>query len=367
MNVLIDIGHPAHVHLFKNFIKLGKAKHNIYVTVRDIPSAKYLLEKYGINYIDIGSKSDSLAGKAFKQLVYNKKLFDIVRKKKIDLSLGTSMTIAHVSRITRMKSIIFDDDDDDIQPLFVRFAHPFADFLISPDALKYQRLKRKHRVYPGYHELAYLHPLRFEPDPSVLALAGLKMGERYFIVRLNAFKAHHDSRIRGLDLLQKKKIIDILSGYGRVFITVERAIEDEFKKYQLKIPAEKIHSFMYYAEMLVGDSQTMTSEAAVLGVPALKCNSFAGKLSIPNQLETKYKLCFSYLPADFPKMVKKVKNLAEDPDAKNKWQAKKKAMLKDKIDVTAFILGMVDEFPASMDKMLEDKNIFAKFENSELS
>jgi len=38
----------------------------------------------------------------------------------------------------------------------------------------------------------------------------------------------------------------------------------------------------------------MTSEAAMLGTPSLKLNSFAGKLSVPNELEQKYQLCYSF-------------------------------------------------------------------------
>jgi len=55
-----------------------------------------------------------------------------------------------------------------------------------------------------------------------------------------------------------------------------------------------MHSLLYYATMFIGDSQTMTSEAAMLGTPSLKLNSFAGKLSVPNELEQKYQLCYSF-------------------------------------------------------------------------
>jgi len=41
MKILIDIGHPAHVHLFRNLIKnLEHKGHFVLVTVKDIPSAK---------------------------------------------------------------------------------------------------------------------------------------------------------------------------------------------------------------------------------------------------------------------------------------------------------------------------------------
>ena len=46
----------------------------------------------------------------------------------------------------------------------------------------------------------------------------------------------------------------------------------------------------------------MTSEAAILGVPALKCNTFAGRLSVPNELEQKYGLCYAYQPCEFDRL-----------------------------------------------------------------
>ena len=76
-----------------------------------------------------------------------------------------------------MTSFILDDDDSDVEPLFAKFAHPFADYLVSPDVLKHERLKNNHLLYPGYHELSYLHPNRFTPDKSVLKKLKLKDDE----------------------------------------------------------------------------------------------------------------------------------------------------------------------------------------------
>ena len=53
MRFLIDIGHPAHVHLFKNvYFELKKRNHDIFITVKNIPAAKYLLYSYNMKYID---------------------------------------------------------------------------------------------------------------------------------------------------------------------------------------------------------------------------------------------------------------------------------------------------------------------------
>ena len=212
-----------------------------------------------------------------------------------------------------MKSIMFDDDDDAAEPLIVKYGHPLTDIVFTPDCI---RRKTKRAVYyAGTHELAYLHPNRFTPDPTVLHHAGLTEGERFFIMRFVALKGHHDVGQQGLTLEQKKHLVEVLKPHGRVIITSERAIEPEFEPYRLPVPPEEIHSLMAYSSMFVGDSQTMTSEAAVLGVPALKCNTFAGRLSVPNMLENKYGLCYAYTPDHFEEMLNHIQQLlARNPE-----------------------------------------------------
>ena len=211
MRILIDIGHPAHVHLLRETLTELKVNgHEIFVTVKDISAAKKLLNNYGIDYLELGGKKDSLFWKGFSQLKYNWRIFNVVRKNDIDLGVGSSITLAHVSCLTRMKSIILDDDDDEVQPLFVKYAHPYCDTLLSPESLKGKRKKKDTIYYSGFHELAYLHPNRFKPEPAILDEVGLKQNEPFFIMRFNVFKAHHDLGIRGLSLEQKLKLIKTL-------------------------------------------------------------------------------------------------------------------------------------------------------------
>lgn len=348
MNILVDIGHPGHVHLLKNLLDtLENEKHKIIVTVKDIPIAIKLLEYYGIDYINLGKKQDSIFGKLFFQLKYNWSVGRLVWKNKIALGIGTSMTIAHVSKFSKMASIVLDDDDDDAQPLFVKYAHPFADVILSPDALVENRRSNKTTFYPSYHELAYLHPNRFKPDLKVLEELGLKENDTFFILRFNVFKAHHDVGISGLNLAQKLEIVNLLKPLGRIFITTEREIEAELKEFQMPVAPEKIHSLLYYATMFVGDSQTMTSEAALLGTPAVKLNSFAGKLSIPNEIENKYGLCYSFLPTEYDNMLAKIKELIATTNLKGIWKKKKEEMLKDKVDLSTFLISFVTDYSNS--------------------
>ena len=122
----------------------------LWVTVKDIPIAKVLLEKYNIAYINIGEKRDSLSGKALAQLNYNYKVLRLVIKNKIEIGVGTSITLTHISKLTKMKSILLDDDDDDVQPLFVKYAHPFADTILSPSSLIGHRKSKKTIFYSRF-------------------------------------------------------------------------------------------------------------------------------------------------------------------------------------------------------------------------
>ena len=362
MNILIDICHPAHVHLFRNFIKIMKGKeHSVYVTVKDIPSAKELLKSYNIRYIDYGSKSDSLIGKTFKQLKYDWDIRNIANELNIDIGIGTSITISHVSKISKMTSFILDDDDSDVEPLFAKFAHPFADYLVSPDVLKHERLKNNHLLYPGYHELSYLHPNRFTPDKSVLNKLNLNEGDKFFILRFNAFKAHHDIGAKGLSNTQKNQLISLLSQHGKVIITIEGNLNPELNKYKFNLSPIEIFSALYYATLFVGDSQTMTNEAAVLGTPALRLNSFVGRISYLKEQEEKYKLAFGYKPNEFNQLLIKVKELLNNDNLKEEWQLKKENMLADKIDVTSFLVYLIDNYPDSVRDIKNDSDYFIKF------
>ena len=362
MNILIDIAHPAHVHLLRlTYHELIKKGHKIIVTVKDIPIAKKLMDIYGIPYISLGKKKDSLFYKAFSQLIYDYKIWRLAIKHKVDIGIGSSITITHASKFCKMKSIVFDDDNDDVEPLFVKYAHPFSDVVLSPSSLIGYRKTPKAIFYNGYHELAYLHPNRFVPDENILQEVGLTKDDKFFILRFNAFKAHHDVGVSGLSIEDKRKLVEYLSTKGKVYITTERNIDEEFLPYQLTVSPEKAHSLMYYATMFVGDSQTMTSEAAVLGVPAIRCNSFVGKIAYLEEEEHKYGLTYGFLPNQSEQMFKKIEEILSNSNVKEEWSAKRGKMLMDKIDVTAFFVWFIENYPESAKIMKENPNYQDRF------
>lgn len=360
MNVLLDINHPAHVHLLRNVYFLLTAKgHQVIVVVKEIPSAMKLLDLYAIPYVNIGKKDDAVMKKGLDQLVYDRRLLRLAREHHIDLGVGSSINIPHVSKLSKMNSIILDDDDDEVEPLFVKFGHPFADTILSP--VDTPRKSKKKIYVNAYHELSYLHPNRFAPDVSVLKDAGVEEGEPYFILRFNAFKAHHDVGVVGLTIENKRRLVDYLKTKGKVFITTERNIDDEFKPYQLMVSPEKAHSLMYYATMLVGDSQTMTSEAAVLGTPAIRCNTFVGRIHYLEEEEHKYGLTYGFRPEQSEKMFKKIDELLSMSNLKEEWQVRRQKMLSEKIDYAQFLTWFIENYPESQNIMRENPEYQFRF------
>ena len=118
---------------------------------------------------------------------------------------------------------------------------------------------------------------------------------------------------------------------------------------------------MYYATMLVGDSQTMTSEAAVLGTPAIRCNTFVRRISYLEEEEFKYNLTYGFLPENSDSLFSKINELLEMPNIKNEWKKRRENMLKDKIDVTAFFTWFIENYPQSAQIMRENPDYQYKF------
>ncbi len=354
MRVLIDVNHPAHVHLFKNLSReLEKRGHEVLWAARPRGPVGPLLEKYGFNYKMLTSAKPGYINMVTELIERDCKIYKLVKIFKPTVMLGTSVCISHVSRVTKAHSIVFSEDDADVVRTFVALSYPFADTICTPDCLK-DDFGGKHIKYPSYHELAYLHPDHFSPNPEVLKKLGLSENDKYFIIRFVAFRADHDIGQSGITYTAGKKLIDELLHYGKVFITSERALPSEVEKYRIHISPWELHNALYYATICIGDSQTMVAEAAVLGTPAIRCNTFVGRISYLEELEHKYGLTYGFLPKDEDKMFDKITELLKKPNLKEEWQEKRKRMLKDKIDLTEWMVDFVENYFESFKKYKQE-------------
>jgi predicted glycosyltransferase len=342
MNILVDINHPAHFHLFKFFILDMKEKgHNVFITGSDKDITYELLTKFNLNFFKYGKLGKTFLEKAWRLLIMDLKMIYFGKKNKIDLFFGMgSIRAAHSSFILSKKSFIFEDTENFEQINLYKY---FSSYIFTPNCFK-KYINKKQIRYPGYHELAYLHPNRFTPDISVLNLLNVAEEEKYVIMRFVSWDATHDNGQKGFTDEMKLKAVKEFSKYAKVFITSEKQLNGELDKFRIKIPPEKIHDAINYCSLLFGESATMASEAAVLGVPAIYLD-YIGR-GYTDEQEKKYGLVFNFKNSieEQEKAIIKGIELLSDPNTKSIWAEKRKKMLEEKIDVTEYIVNLIENF-----------------------
>lgn len=359
MRILFNMAHPSQVHQFKYVIMdLEKKGHKCKIAIIDKEVSIKLLDAYGFEYEVVGLSRPSLFSKAIELLKIESRIYSIAKSFKPDLLIGGSGNayVAHVGKLIHRPSIIFEDSENaKIERLLT---DPFATTICTPSSFK-KDLGYKQILFDGYKELAYLHPNHFCNNPKVFDELGLSKKEPLIIIRFVTWNADHDVGHYGIQ--NKVELVKKLKKYGRILITSEEKLDPEIESYKIKTSPEKLHDLLSSAHLLIGDSQTMTTEAAILGVPAIRCNSFVGKSDMSNfiELEQKYNLIFNY--NDSSEALMKAIELLQNPRLKDDWNRKKKILLQEKIDVSAFMTWFIENYPHSFFTMKENPNFQDQF------
>jgi len=335
--IVVDVNHPAHVHFFKHFIMEMKERgHEVLITASDKDVTIHLLHAYGFDFVNMGTYGNTVLRKIATVPLMDLRMVHAVWKFHPEVFLGiASSRAAHTAFALRKKSIVFDDSEHKGQ-LWAYL--PFASTVVTPSCFK-KDLGKKHLRYAGYHELAYLHPHRFTPNPRVLDELGLSEESCFFVLRFVGWGAIHDLGAKGFSEKGKVKLVEELVKYGRVIITSEEKLPPDLQRYGLSVPPEKVHDLLYFARMYVGEGATMASEAAVLGSPSVYVNTIShGYLE---EEEKKYGLLQGFRNED--DALRCVVELLRVNDLKEQWREKRARLLKDKIDVTQYMAELVEE------------------------
>jgi len=353
MKILIDIGHPAHVHYFRNFIFIMQQKgHEFLVTARDKEVTFQLLNAYNIPYTSRGKGGKGLIGKLLYILKGDYLIYKAAKKFNPGLFLSFGSPYAsQVSKLFRKPHIAFDDTEHAI------FEHlmyaPFTNTILTPNSF-FKYFGSKQIKFNGFMELCALHPNYFKPNEKILSEIGISKTEKIILLRFVSWEASHDAGRSGLIIEFKIKLVNSLLKYGKVFISAEGKLPDELEKYRLKFSPEKIHDLLYFISLYIGESATMASEAAVLGTPAIYLDDVGRGYT--DEEEKKYSLVFNYTASESDQLnaIEKAVELLNTPNLKEQWQQKRQKMLADKIDVTAFMVWFVENYPESVRVMKEN-------------
>ncbi len=345
MKTLFYLGHPAHYHLFKHVIKSFDINNRI-VLIKSKDVLANLLDEDEVSYINVDERSGiKTVGNTFAiAKKFGKRLLNIaaiIRNEKPSILVGCSAELALLGKLFTIPSCAFFEDDLDKVKSFARLAGPTATYLICPDVCRAWKYEKRKTGHASYHELAYLHPETFIPDFEKVKNI-FKPGTKNFILRFSDLGAYHDAGKKGITDELALTIIEKLKPFGNVYITSERLLPKQFEPYRISIKSSDMHHALYFADMFIGDSQTMTAEAAVLGTPALRYNDFVGELSYLEDLEYNFELTYGFKTSDSEGLLKKMDELLTMSNLQNVWMHRREKMLTKKINLTRWIIDFLN-------------------------
>lgn len=345
MNILIEIGHPAHVHFFaKSILRLSGAGHKVIVVTRNKEMTNALLDRFQIPYISLSQPAGSnwsLIRELIGRWIH---VFRLVKAHQIQLAASISgISTSIPARLSGIRNILFHDTEDAIITNSIAF--PFADKIYTP-AFFLKDIGPKQVRYQGLHELSYLQNFPFDQIEPWRRRHGLS--DRYVVVRLVANDALHDRGISGLDGSFLEKLLRVISRFGQVYLTSQKKLGPEFSAYQPPIPIEEIHHLLAGAYLFVGDSPTMAVESSLLGVPAFLSTPRWSSLGNMVCLSRDYDLLKVY--SSWMSLLEQISEPKSFDDLRLQWQTRAKRFRESLPNMQNFIWNSLVADPNSDDE-----------------
>ncbi|RME50296.1 MAG: DUF354 domain-containing protein [Caldilineae bacterium] len=325
MRILVDILHPKQAHFFRPLIVRWQARGDtVQIVTRDKDITHLLLRRFGFSYRCL-SRQQRGAGLVAELLLRWGRMARLLRRFRPDVALSvTGISTALPARLLGIPNIAFTDTETAV--LSNRIAFPFADRILTPAWFVGDFGPRHHR-YRGFHEWAYLHPAEFQPDPDRVRAAGINPDEPYAVVRFVRWNAVHDRGELGLHPADAVTLVQELARRMRVYLTSEVPPPPALQPYLSPAPVELMHHVLAFARLLTGESPSMGTEAALLGVPSVVASTWAGRCGNMQVLEREFGLMQVFRRGS--DAVQATLALAENPPSAAAIAARRAALVQD--------------------------------------
>lgn len=363
MRILVLANTPAHVHLYRHAVdRLERAGHDVLVLTREYACTTDLLDYFGMPYRVYGEHATD----GYSKLQFARELggqFLTIGAEAVrfdpDVVFGRGPYAAYAGTLARTPVVlVIDDEPGDFNHTV---SQPFADCILSP-AVTRRDLGGAHYTFDGFKECAYLHPDVFEPSGDVREYLDVDPDEPYVLVRFNALDALHDTDLEGFRPDQRRDLIERLSEEATVFVSDEGDDMDlgalPARPYDLH-PA-LIHDAMAEASLLVADTGTMATEAALLGTPAFRYRG-----TDDHEYGEFRELERAGLAEQFDEYVavrdRSLEILADD-DAGDRWDERRREYVGDLVNLTELLVdvaesrGAVDRLNGSTKRALQPRS-----------
>ena len=144
-------------------------------------------------------------------------------------------------------------------------------------------------------------------------------------------------------------------------MTSERQLPENLAKYKIDIKKSDMVHYIAYAKIFIGDSTTMSTEAAVLGTPSVEFDDYFYEIEQMIELEKKYNLIHCFRTTQEDNFLSKVKELVEIDNIREIYQERRIKLLNDTIDVSAFLIWLFENHPSSVKEYFKNPNFQDRF------
>ncbi|VTT88123.1 hypothetical protein DM2_1457 [Halorubrum sp. DM2] len=338
MRVVFFTNTPAHVHLYKHAVdRLERAGHDVLVLGRDYGCTVALLDRYELPYRLYGS-CGTTKGSLFRNLPrHYARIIPAVRSFDPDVIFGVGAYAAHAGLASRSPAVlVLDSEPTSIDHAISR---PFAAAFLTPHAFQ-KDLGENHYQFRGFCETAYLHPDVYEPNPGIRDDLGLDADEEFVLLRFNAFGSHHDVGQSGFTPDQRRRLIETFADHATVFVSDEGGTLDlgSLPAREFDVHPALLHDALAEARLVVTDTQTVCTEAALLGTPVIRSNSFVGDGDMGNFTELE-RQGLVVNTTDFDEVVSTGVDVLTDESIGAEWRRRRNEYVGGLVDLTGVIVA----------------------------
>jgi predicted glycosyltransferase len=336
MRILIEVHHPSDIHFFKNPVRIWRERgHEVLVLGRDRDVMRALLQAF--DWMPHRLLTTAGENNRFPVLEFAERQAKVLAAAvsfRPDVLVSLMGSYTQGASMLRAPNLVFTDSEH--QAFNHRIAHPFATRIYTPECF-WKDLGPKQVRYRGYHELAYLHPSRFEPDERALELLGHDPGS-YIVLRTSAWNTLHDVGQAGLGSTLDE-FVERAQRHGPVVIVPEgRSLPERWEHLRLRVPPHRFHDVLAFAKLVVTEGASTASECACLGVRAVYVNSI--ELGYLKEQADRYGLIHDFRHPE-PALAHTLRLLESGASASDLREARAR-LVDEHIDVTRFVADEVE-------------------------
>ncbi len=331
--LLIEIGHPGHVHFFKVPIRILKNRGwKVVIHARNKAECFELLRAEKLTFVPGPKHLSSMMNLLNIPVIVR----DIYRlSKRFDAYIMAAIGGCHAalaSRLNHLPCVSYTDTEHAREQALLYVPHCTS--IHTPRAFRLD-FGKKHNRYPGYHELSYLHPNYFKPDKTMIEEEGLLDNGPPILMRIVGFTASHDFAVR--QVRWENEFIRKYHKNYKIIISSELPLPRNLQSFRNPLPANQLHNLLAFSRMYVGSGATTASEAAILGTPVVYTNPL--RLGYLDQMESRYGLVYNRTSA---------RNILSScgrilSESKQKYIDKSKNLISESCDVAKYVADTIEE------------------------